>query len=293
MTGNTETENSRYWAEFWQQAARPAAGRGPMQAGFWNKRAAEFARDPAGREEDRTTMVLELIRGTGLELDGAEVLDIGAGTGSLAIPLAQRGANVTALDFSPEMLKKLEDRAREQGATSIRTVLKSWDTLDLDAEGFRKKFDLVLASMTPAVRCPDTFGRMLDAARGVCYYSGWVNRHWDSAYYELYRTLFSDEFREGSHGFYLPLMYLYLNGYRPTVRIRQDVWKGNGTVDEMVDIVSGFFSTTREIDDSMKSRMREYFTTRATDGKYRSETVATTGMMVWDMRKQVSGGEGA
>ena len=215
------------------------------------------------------------------------MLDIGAGTGSLAIPLARQGAEVTAVDFSSEMLKQLVARAADEEVSIERTVHLSWDEVDLDAEGFRDAFDLVIASMTPAVREPETFKLMLGAARGVCYYSGWVNREWDPAYYELYRMLFREEFREGSHGFHLPFMYLYMNGYRPTVRIRQEEWRSDETVDEMVETVTGFFSTTQGVDDAMKARMREYLGARADHGSYRSKTLATTGMMVWDMRKRV------
>jgi hypothetical protein len=135
--------------------------------------------------------------------------------------------------------------------------------------------------MTPAVRDPETFDKMLDASRGVGYYSGWVHREWDPAFHDLYRILFNEPFREESQGFYLPFMYLYMKGYRPEVRIRQDVWKSNGSINETVDTISGFFSLTKEIDDEMKQRMRDYLSARASGGIYPVSTVATTGMMVW------------
>jgi arsenite methyltransferase len=287
--GTTQDEYSRYWEEFWEQATRSGKNRGPMQSGFWDGRAGRFAKNvPAGREERRLKAVLDLIETTGLDIAGAEVLDIGAGTGSLAIPLARKGATVTAVDFSAEMLKKLEERAEREDVPIARTVLVSWDEIDLDAEGFRKKFDLVIASMTPAVRSPDAFDLMLEAAKGVCYYSGWVNRKWDPAFYELYRLLFDEEFREGVHNFSLPFMDLYLKGYRPAVRINREVWRNEETIDEMVDTVSGFFSIAKDVDEEMKSRMKEYFLARTENGRYVSETVATTGMMVWDMRRNIN-----
>jgi ubiquinone/menaquinone biosynthesis C-methylase UbiE len=288
MTDTIQGENSRYWTEYWKQAVSHGKNRGPMQAGFWDNRAGQFAKKPAGRKEDRLAAALDLIGQTGLEIDGAAVLDIGAGTGALAVPLAKMGARVTAVDFSSEMLRHLSMRAKEEKAPIDRMVHVSWDEVDLDDLGFRKNFDLVIASMTPAVQTPDTFGLMLEAARGVCYYSGWIDRQWDPAYHELYRMLFNEEFRQNSHGFPYPFMYLYMNGYRPIVRIRQDVWNGEETIEEMVDTVAGFFSTTKEIDEPMKARMRDYFTTRATDGKYSSKTMATTGMMVWDMRAKAA-----
>lgn len=46
---------------------------------------------------------------------GATVLDIGAGTGALALLAAELGYRVTALDLSPEMLAKAEHKAKERG----------------------------------------------------------------------------------------------------------------------------------------------------------------------------------
>jgi SAM-dependent methyltransferase len=45
----------------------------------------------------------------------ARVLDVGAGTGSLSLPLARLGYQVTALDLSPGMLGRLRSRAADEG----------------------------------------------------------------------------------------------------------------------------------------------------------------------------------
>lgn len=49
-------------------------------------------------------------------VEGRRVLDVGTGTGRAAIALARRGAVVTGLDASAEMLQVAERRAREAGA---------------------------------------------------------------------------------------------------------------------------------------------------------------------------------
>ena len=165
------------------------------------------------------------------------------------------------------MLKKLSDRAEWEGVTLEQILFLNWDEIDLDSEGFRRTFDLVIASMTPAVRCPSTFRKMVDASKGVCYYSGWVNRRWDPSYYELYQILFNEEFREGTHGFYLPFLYLSMLGHRPVVQLSQEIWKSDETVDEIVDSVSGFFHTSQDIDDGMKGRMKEFYQSRGERGE--------------------------
>lgn len=54
---------------------------------------------------------------------GATVLDVGAGTGALALLAAELGYRVTALDLSPEMLGKAERKARERGLGSSLTFV--------------------------------------------------------------------------------------------------------------------------------------------------------------------------
>ena len=46
----------------------------------------------------------------------ARVLDAGCGSGQLAIAFAERGARVTGIDLSPEMIRRARNHARERGA---------------------------------------------------------------------------------------------------------------------------------------------------------------------------------
>jgi demethylmenaquinone methyltransferase/2-methoxy-6-polyprenyl-1,4-benzoquinol methylase len=53
---------------------------------------------------------------------GDRALDLCCGTGDLALALAQRGAEVTALDFSKAMLAVAEDRRREKFKSQISNL---------------------------------------------------------------------------------------------------------------------------------------------------------------------------
>ncbi|MDP9275087.1 MAG: class I SAM-dependent methyltransferase [Chloroflexota bacterium] len=54
------------------------------------------------------------------DIKDLDVLDVGAGTGRHAIRLAERGARVTAVDFSEEMLAKARDKP---GAAPVRWLV--------------------------------------------------------------------------------------------------------------------------------------------------------------------------
>jgi len=68
------------------------------------------------------------------------LLDIGCGTGKLAIEFARRGFDVVATDLSEEMLNIVDYRAKEEG---VELEIALYDLLDpIDFE-----FDIVIASM--------------------------------------------------------------------------------------------------------------------------------------------------
>jgi SAM-dependent methyltransferase len=71
---------------------------------------------------------------------GQAVLDVACGTGVVAVTAAQRGANVTGADLTPELL----ERAREN--SQIAGVQIDWREADVEALPFANdQFDIVLS----------------------------------------------------------------------------------------------------------------------------------------------------
>lgn len=75
------------------------------------------------------------------EPKGLRVLDLGCGAGELSVYLARLGAQVTALDLSPEAIKKTRKLARTNGV-SDRIDERILDALALDE--LNQSFDLVV-----------------------------------------------------------------------------------------------------------------------------------------------------
>lgn len=81
-------------------------------------------------EKDRVLPMLENVA-------GKKVLDVGAGTGRLALRLAKLGAEVTALDVSGEMLKRIKTK-------DPRLKIKIGEAEDLPLAD--ENFDIVIAT---------------------------------------------------------------------------------------------------------------------------------------------------
>jgi S-adenosylmethionine-dependent methyltransferase len=70
-------------------------------------------------------------------------LDLGCGTGAIAVRLARLGLHVTLLDSSPAMLDIAESAAREAGVTE-RIALKHGDATEFENLIPAKSFDVIL-----------------------------------------------------------------------------------------------------------------------------------------------------
>ncbi len=82
----------------------------PRIYGYWNWRAASFDATSCRQEP----WVEVYARALALK-PGAKVLDLGTGTGFLALGLAARGYRVTGIDISEKMLELAGNKARDMG----------------------------------------------------------------------------------------------------------------------------------------------------------------------------------
>ncbi|NLZ18393.1 MAG: class I SAM-dependent methyltransferase [Desulfobulbaceae bacterium] len=131
------------WGLLWQQA-QDEAGWKPREARVWDERAASFAE--RGTHSTFERQCLELLA------PQAEwtVLDVGAGPGTLAVPLAAQVRHVTCMDFSAAMLAKARQRAEEEGRVNLSTVHASWSD-DWEALGIAPH-DVIIAARSLSVR---------------------------------------------------------------------------------------------------------------------------------------------
>ena len=121
---------------------------------LWEK--GDFTRIAESMRESGEALVKEL----GIT-NGLEVLDLGCGDGTTALPAAMLGANVLGVDIAANLVKAGNERARQLGLTNCR--FQEGDACDLhDLEG--ERFDLVV-SIFGAMFAPKPFDVAKEAVR--------------------------------------------------------------------------------------------------------------------------------
>ncbi len=89
----------------------------------------------AGYDDHVTPMNVSLASEALERLDigsGTRMLDVAAGSGALGLAAAQRGAEVLAIDISPAMIERLNDRARRSGLGNLSGRVMDGHNLELD-----------------------------------------------------------------------------------------------------------------------------------------------------------------
>jgi SAM-dependent methyltransferase len=155
------------WRDRWRQQrlclleTRKAEGNS-----FWNDQKAikkHFIRDL----DEWRVQAEARIAGMGIK-DGSRVLDIGAGTGVLSVPLAARGCEVTAVEPSPVMGEALREYERGQKTREITLIPKRWEDVTLEELG--EPYDAVIASYSLMVTdIGDAVFKMQQSCRGTAH----------------------------------------------------------------------------------------------------------------------------
>lgn len=252
-----------FWAEAWSRAqenslqARRQLNLDNME--YWDRQAGRFERW-TGEERTRRRVARVL---TWLEQQGAlhpemEVLDIGAGAGAFAVPLARRGAKVTALEPAPAMLEALKRRVEAERVSNIEFLCREWEKVDPEAEGLARRFDLVFASLTPGVRDVGTLEKMMTCSRRWCFLCDFAGRRKTPVREELWRRIFGEEMPLPGHDIIYPLNYLYASGYSLSFQTWEDDWGEELPVAEAAAGLEDFFRLYTEVTPEIRKTIAGY-----------------------------------
>ena len=212
MIDETEIDWNVVWKKRYEENMQ-CRSRGEC-ASIWESR--EKARAFLNQSREDSHRIQHVIDSLPVE-PGSRVLDIGAGPGTLAVPLAGVAAHVTAVEPAAGMAEVMAEYAEEEGVSNLKIVRKRWEELDpeTDLEG---RYDLVVASYSLGM--PD-IGAAVEAMCKVS--SKWVylfwfagTTSWEQAMIDLWPKLHGKEYRRGPKADVL-FNVLYSMGICPNV----------------------------------------------------------------------------
>ena len=258
----------------------------------WDRRAEGYARQSESPESRAwRAEVLRWLRPAGPWRPGFRVLDIGAGPGNFALPLAARVRQVTALEPAPGMAVILRRRQEARGLRNIRVVQRGWGEVRLEREGWAGAFDLVFASMSPGVDGPEALERMLEASRRFCYLSGWSGGlwgQWGLARRELWPALFREEAGNYPNDVLYAFGLLYARGLRPELRFRWQESRHDLGREEAEEELGRLFERYTPLTPAVRRRIGEYVRERTRGGRFRQAVRQCQGFLLWEVEPALS-----
>ena len=136
----------------------------PDGADFYAPVNSLFRADPTRRDDPVLDALLRLVR------SGETWLDVGAGAGRFALPIARAldpsGGSVIALDASPSMLEGLEELAEDHAIENVRTIEGRWPPTDARAVGGLEADVALIAHVGYDIEAIGPFLDALEAAAG-------------------------------------------------------------------------------------------------------------------------------
>ena len=248
---------------------------------WWNGMAEKFSTRelPTAKE----SIGMRIIERENMVCKDSEVLDVGCGGGRYSFALEALGAEVTATDFSPEMIKKARESGENRGSR-VCFSLDDWHSLNLQEKNWGKKFDLVLANMTPAVVSADTFMKLIEASRGWVVMVG-PTRRTNSILDDLNSLVNADSDRKTlDEAFAYAFDLAWLTGGCPKLEYEEQVWKNDLPLKEAINEYTLRISSAHELTDRDKEKIKEYLGNVAVDGIVPETSNTSLAAMYWHVK---------
>ena len=186
------------WNEIWKarQSLHESSKHFDDPSHNWNLRENAERYDSSSRSEydDRVKTTI-----AGLDITkNSRVLDIGAGPGTLAIPIAPLVNEVTAIEPGEGMVSILNEHAKKKKITNITSIQKRWEDVDISRD-LCGQYDVVIASLSLTMEDIRQALQKMDAVSREYVYLFWFvdMPFWEKMYADLWNPLHGLEYHPG------------------------------------------------------------------------------------------------
>ncbi|HXK97610.1 MAG TPA: methyltransferase domain-containing protein [Limnochordia bacterium] len=174
-----------------------------------------------------------------MDFSGSRILDIGAGPGSFAVPMAKLAREVVAIEPSEQMVNLMGSYAQEEGVSNLRIITASWDEqFALEDHGLGGKFELVFSSMNPGIVNWTTLEKAINMASKYCYISTFAGKRDNPALKELWTQLYREPMPPWPGEIFYIVNLLYTKGYQFSFKVWEETNQERLPVDEAARLLA-------------------------------------------------------
>jgi len=279
--------NKEFWVNEWKNDTKNdtySVHRGFSTPEYWDKAAATYNQDKKEVQNRRLKKTMALLKSSNLLFEGMNVLEIGCGTGMVAIELAKHGAQVTALDFSAGMLEKFKTNITPDIEKNITILYEDWHKIDIEAKEWKKKFDLVIAFMSPGVASPKAFFRFMSCSKKGCAIRGWAAKGNHPILSDLWEKIMGTSLEDKPQSILYKLNLLFSLGFFPEITFDTIEWEQTASVEEEFGRQMAFFKkVSKKSDTDLEKIIHPYLESISKDDYIIRKHNGLTATAVWEI----------
>ncbi|THB80110.1 MAG: class I SAM-dependent methyltransferase [Desulfobacteraceae bacterium] len=276
-----------FWLDQWHGDKREDTynvHRGFSTVAYWDQAAPTYNKVRDEKHSRKLEKTLALFKQKGLLFKGMTVLDIGCGTGYLATEFARHGARVTAIDFSKGMLHRFRRELPSELEGQVDIIHRDWNELDITGLGWEKRFDLVIAFMSPAVSTPASFFKMISLSRDGCAMRGWSARRQNPVLEALWQKIMKRPLADKPQSILYKINLLFSMGTFPDIMFDTIEWDQTVGFEDELNSQLAFFEKVSDLSSkALESVIRQYLESIAVEGKIIRKHKGTTATAVWNI----------
>jgi len=282
-----DIHSPQFWIEQWEESLKKAPwkkNKGFLGTDFWDRMALDYDKNDTGKPSlaEQVEIDISELSEAGLIKEGMRVLDVGCGTGLIATAFAQHGMEVVAIDFSKEMLKQFRKNIPQDLNSKIRIIEADWNSVNLNKYNLKHYFDLSYASMTPAIRNPQSFLKFHNSSRHGCYYKLWAGKRIRSLHDKLSNHLCRELMSYTTWNFTMPFNLLCAMGYKPSIHYQKTSWEKSQQIEKFADHYMDYFSNLLDIpQNEARDKIVEYLKTIANNGIITEHYKGYKATLIW------------
>jgi len=273
-----------FWSQEWEKTVKTSSlSRKNTSPDRWTEYWSHISKSYGTRIQCESKIVDEIVRILLFEkmlTKESEVLDIGCGPGTFAMPFARFVNHVLALDPAIKMIDTLREEAQRQGLSNISLLCQRWeDSL------FLKEFDFAFASFSPAICNAESLLKMHQASRKHCCLITSSNAENFRVRNELWERILGEPFHSSTFHIVYPFNYLYASGFRPQIRFLKNEVCYEEPVDVVIDRYEHYFRMFIGLNASTQRIIRQYFEDLADEGIVKTHEEKAFAIMWWAVEK--------